>query len=53
MQSYRLESPNSEEGIMLEELSRRSMLYNVDKPREVGFGDYTENGISSLEKRSM
>ena len=30
---------------MLEELSRRSTLYDVDKPREVGFGGYTENGI--------
>jgi hypothetical protein len=30
---------------MLEELGRRSALYDVDKPGEVRFGDYTENGI--------
>jgi len=30
---------------MLEELGRRSTLHDVDKPREVRFGGYAENGI--------
>jgi hypothetical protein len=45
LQLLRLESPTSEEGTALEELSRRSALYDVDKRREVRSGDYAENGI--------
>ena len=30
---------------MLKGLSRRITLYSINKPREVRFGGYTENGI--------